>query len=97
VVYGLDYIPGKLLLVQEVAGCLLEGVGAVKVSPAGYQQVHDVRMTVGCGYVKWAGGWEKIIDPLNHFITTHVINVVAWHFTGGRHNGAIEEHFRYFH
>jgi len=34
VVYGLDYIPGQLLLVQEVAGHLLEGVGAVKVSPA---------------------------------------------------------------
>ncbi|TNN55927.1 hypothetical protein EYF80_033863 [Liparis tanakae] len=34
VVYGLDYIPGQLLLVQEVAGHLLEGVGAVEVSPA---------------------------------------------------------------
>lgn len=33
-VYGLDDIPGQLLLVQEVAGRLLEGVGAVKMSPA---------------------------------------------------------------
>lgn len=34
VVYGLDNIPGQLLLVQEVAGRLLEGVGAVEMSPA---------------------------------------------------------------
>lgn len=33
VVYGLDDVPGKLLLVQEVAGSLLEGIGAVEMSP----------------------------------------------------------------
>lgn len=33
VVYGLDDVPGQLLLVQEVAGSLLEGIGAVEMSP----------------------------------------------------------------
>lgn len=46
VVYGLDDIPGQLLLIQEVTGGLLEGVSAVKVSPTGNEQVHDVRVTV---------------------------------------------------
>lgn len=35
VVDGLNDVPGQLLLVQEVAGGLLEGVGAVEVSPIG--------------------------------------------------------------
>lgn len=52
VVNGLDDVPGQLLLIQEVAGGLLEGVGAVEVSPGGDQQVHDVRVTVGCSYVE---------------------------------------------
>lgn len=64
VVYGLDYVPGQLLLVQDIVGRLLEGVGAVEVSPARYQQVHDVGVTVGCGYVKGAGGLEETTDPL---------------------------------
>lgn len=34
VVYGLDDVPGKLLLIKEVTGCLLEGICAVKMSPA---------------------------------------------------------------
>lgn len=33
VVYGLDDVPGQLLLIQEVAGSLLEGIGAVEMSP----------------------------------------------------------------
>lgn len=33
-VYGLDDVPRQLLFIQEVTGCLLEGVGAVKMSPA---------------------------------------------------------------
>ena len=52
---GLDDVPGQLLLVQEVAGRLLGGIGAVKVSPARNQQVHDVRVAVGRGDVKRAG------------------------------------------
>lgn len=56
VVNGLDDVPGQLLLVQEVAGSLLEGVGAVKVSPEGDQQVHNVGVTVGCSYVERTDG-----------------------------------------
>lgn len=55
VVYGLDDILGQLLLVQEVAGRLLEGVGAVEVSPPGNQQIHDVRVAVVRGDVEGAG------------------------------------------
>lgn len=33
VVYGLDDVPRQLLLIQEVAGSLLEGIGAVEMSP----------------------------------------------------------------
>lgn len=54
-VNGLDDIPGQLLLIQEIAGCLLEGVGAVKVSPTGNQQVHNVGVAIGCSYMEGAG------------------------------------------
>lgn len=56
VVNGLDDVPGELLLIQEVAGGLLEGVGAVEVSPRGDQQVHDVRVTVGRSDVERTDG-----------------------------------------
>lgn len=55
VVYGLDDVPGQLLLIQEVAGSLLEGVGAVEMRSGRYQQVHYVRVTVGSCDVKRAG------------------------------------------
>lgn len=64
VVDGLDDIPGQLLLVQEVTGRLLEGVGAIEVSPTGNQQVHDVGVAVGRSYVEGAEGnigtWVKL-------------------------------------
>lgn len=59
VVYGLDDVPGELLLVQEVAGSLLEGIGAVEMGPGWNQQVHDVRVAVGSCDVKWTGWVEK--------------------------------------
>ncbi len=54
VVNGLDQVLGQLLLVQEVAGRLLEGVGAVEVRAAGDQQVHDVGVVVGGGHMQRA-------------------------------------------
>lgn len=59
VVYGLDDVPGQLLRVQEVTGGLLERVCAVKMTPAGNQQVHYVWVTVGGGHVKRTGGRER--------------------------------------
>lgn len=73
VVDGLDDVPGQLLLVQEVAGRLLEGVGAVEVIPAGNQQVHDVGVTVGCSYVEGAvGQMNKIVRLCHRFIPSRV-------------------------
>ncbi len=54
VVNGLDQVLGQLLLVQQVAGRLLEGVGAVEVRAAGDQQVHDVGVVVGGGHMQRA-------------------------------------------
>lgn len=64
VVYGLDDVPGQLFFVQQVAGGLLEGIGAVKVGPTRNQQVHDVGVTVGSCYVKRAGELTYIIESL---------------------------------
>lgn len=78
VVDGLDDVPGQLLLVQEVAGRLLEGVGAVEVIPAGNQQVHDVGVTVGCGYVEGAAGkMNKIVRLCHRFIPDRVYKQLA--------------------
>ncbi|XP_016358873.1 uncharacterized protein LOC107701388 [Sinocyclocheilus anshuiensis] len=54
VVDGLDQVLGQLLLVQQVAGRLLEGVGAVEVRAAGDQQVHDVGVVVGRSHMQRA-------------------------------------------
>lgn len=54
VVDGLDQVLGHLLLVQQIAGRLLEGVGAVEVRAAGDQQVHDVGVVVGRRHVERA-------------------------------------------
>lgn len=59
VVYGLDDVPGQFLLIQEVTGSLLKGIGAVEMSPGWNQQVHDVRVAVCSCDVKRTGGWEK--------------------------------------
>lgn len=54
VVDGLDSVAGELLLVQQVARSLLEGIGAVEVAAARDQQVHDVRVAVGRRHVQGA-------------------------------------------
>lgn len=75
-VYGLDDIPGQLLLVQEVAGRLLEGIGAVKVSPTGNQQVHDVRVTIRRSYVE---GAARDINRTDAYTTLHAFHLrVSW-------------------
>lgn len=79
-VNGLDDIPGQLLLIQEVAGRLLEGVGAVEVSPPGNEQVHDVRVTVGCRYVEGAGGYKDNRSVRGLSCTTYKHTCLLIHF-----------------
>lgn len=67
VVYGLDDVPGQLLCIQEVTGGLLERVCAVKMTPAGNQQVHYVWVAVGCSDVKRTEEEERWVFKIKPF------------------------------